>query len=300
MKNQRKFIGYIRVSTARQSVDSLSLTLQAAHIRDWAAMQRIELLAIHEDVGSARHDGNLVRRQGLADAIAHANREGAHLVVVRLDRLSRNTADIAPLIASLLGGVYALDEGKLLSSPRPGRTIMSAIEVAQMQADIVAETTGDALQSLRSQGRILGSGKDTTAAVEASVRVRKNNAEIAIERIADVLSEVSQDRSMTAREIADVLNERGIRTGAGRRWTVAALRRPLRDAKALIETRRDLESLPHDHLFHDVEGTPSATRAAPSSEAPDVHAKAALQVEDREEDQDNKRSLKKHPLYGMF
>jgi len=155
----------------------------------------VELLGIHEDVGSAHHEDNLLRRVGLQDAIGQANREGANLVVVRLDRLSRNTADVAPLLASFSGSVLALLEGKLLSSPRRDRTIMAAIEAAQEEADIIAQTTGEALASLKESGRTLGSPQDNTEAVRASARVRRTNADIAIERIADVVSDGAGYRS---------------------------------------------------------------------------------------------------------
>lgn len=108
---------------------------QAAQIRDWATAPGVELLGIHQDVGSAHHEDKLLRRVGLQEAIAQANREGANLVIVRLDRLSRNTADVAPLLATFSGSVLSLQEGKLLSSPRRNRAIMAAIEAAQEEAD---------------------------------------------------------------------------------------------------------------------------------------------------------------------
>lgn len=195
MRQNKKFVGYIRVSTAGQADDTMSLETQAALIRDWAAGQGVELLGIHEDVGSAHHEDNLLRRVGLQDAIGQANREGANLVVVRLDRLSRNTADVAPLLASFSGSVLTLQEGKLLSSPRRDRTIMAAIEAAQEEADIITQTTGEALASLKERGRTLGSPQDKTAAVRASARVRRTKADIAIERIADVVSDGAGYRS---------------------------------------------------------------------------------------------------------
>lgn len=246
-----KFIGYIRVSTAKQAEDSLSLQSQAARIRDWAIGQGVELLAIYQDTGSAHEANNLLRRVGLQDAIAHANREDAHLVVVHLDRLSRNTADVAPLLSLLSGGVYSLQEGKLLSSPRPGGPIMAAIKAAQEEADTIAETTADALARLKERGRTLGSPKDKSAAVRASARVRRDNADIAVERIADVISETLAHGAHSARELAELLNRRSILTGAGRKWTVAALRRPLREAKALLKTRNELSALPTGYLFDD-------------------------------------------------
>lgn len=263
MKQNTKFVGYIRVSTARQAATNLSLQSQAAWIRDWAMGQGVELLGIHEDVGSAHEDDNLIRRVGLQEAIAQANREGANLVVVRLDRLSRNTADVGPILASFHGSVYAIEEGKLVSSPRRNRAIMAAIEAAQEEADIIAQTTGDALQDLRKRGRNLGSPKDMTAAVRASARVRRTNAEVAIERIADVLAEAPVHESMTARALADLLNQRGIRTGAGRKWTVAALRRPLRDAKDLLAARAEMANLPSDFMFDDPGASRSEHEGAP-------------------------------------
>ena len=301
MRRRGKIVGYIRVSTAGQADDTMSLENQAALIRDWAVAHDVELLAIHEDVGSAHHDSNLMRRVGLQDAIARANREDANLVVVRLDRLSRNTADVAPLLASFSGGVLSLQEGKLLSSPRRNRAIMAAIEAAQDEADIIAQTTAEALASLKERGRALGSPKDKTAAVRASARVRRTNAEIAIERVADVLSEAPAHKSLNARQLVELLNRRKIRTGAGREWTVPALRRPLKEAKALLRSRDELAALPADYLFSG-EGmpilgasTPFAGDSMKTSTTPST-SPVGITVDDADGTETPKRSA----LFGTF
>lgn len=126
---------------------------------------------------------------------------------------------------------------------------MAAIEAAQEEADIIAQTTGEALASLRERGRTLGSPKGKTAAVRASARVRRTNADIAIERVADVLSEAPAHQTLNAPQLVALLNHRKIRTGAGRDWTVAALRRPLKEAKVLLLSRAEMATLPADFLF---------------------------------------------------
>ena len=272
-------------------------------------MKGLHLLAIYDDAASARRDDNLMRRDGLADAIAAANRDGADLVVVRLDRLSRNTADVGPLLASFKGCVHSIEEDLRLSSARRSSPLMQAVAEAQAVADRISLDTTQALSEAKAEGKTLGMPVDKRVAAQASVKVRRQNAAVAVERIADLLDESVAYSAMTAGELVKVLNDRRIPTGAGRKWTVPALRRPLRDAKALQQERAELLALPAGYLFDGNEtsaGAVTGDRSAHGKRADhageqtntsgDGHAEPS-----RARSRDGKlSSLMRHPDSGSF
>jgi len=272
-------------------------------------MKGLILRGIYQDTMSARREGNLLHRDGLADAIAHANRENADLVVVRFDRLSRNTEDVSSLLGALQSCVFSIEEDMRLSSSRSSGALMKAIAEAEAVADQISADTKAALSGLKAAGKPLGMPGDKRDAAQASVRVRRENAVTAVERIADLLEDGLASSNMTAGELVEALNSRKIRTGAGRKWTVPALRRPLRDAKKLLQERAELAALPEGYLFDTAEtvavtassGHTGRERAATLSGASVTEAPSEHASEDRDDSANGiLSSLKRHPNSGMF
>ena len=87
-------MGYIRVSTAKQSASGLGLDAQKAAIAAHAASSGCVVLETYEEVESGRKSD----RVQLDRAIAHAKRGRATLVIAKLDRLARNVEFIAHLM----------------------------------------------------------------------------------------------------------------------------------------------------------------------------------------------------------
>ena len=50
-KDTKTAVGYVRVSTAGQAAEGISLSAQKAKIRAWADLNDYELLSIHSDEG---------------------------------------------------------------------------------------------------------------------------------------------------------------------------------------------------------------------------------------------------------
>ena len=89
--------GYVRVSTPGQAVEGVSVEMQEAKIRQWAALNDAELVGLHVDEGLS---GKNTVRPGLQEALLEVKKHKGALVVYSLSRLSRSTRDTLELADS--------------------------------------------------------------------------------------------------------------------------------------------------------------------------------------------------------
>jgi len=91
-----KVIGYVRVSTEEQAREGISLEVQADKIKKYADLHNLELIEIVRDEGKSGKDLN---RDGIKRVITLCQaREADHIVVYKMDRLSRRTLDLLTLV----------------------------------------------------------------------------------------------------------------------------------------------------------------------------------------------------------
>ena len=95
-----KAIIYTRVSTAEQGKSGLGLESQLNLVTEFCNAENIDVIAHYEEVETGKGQDALDKRPQLAKALAHAKKEGAYLVVAKLDRLGRNVSFISGLMES--------------------------------------------------------------------------------------------------------------------------------------------------------------------------------------------------------
>ena len=83
-----RFVGYYRVSTAKQGRSGLGLEAQRKAVSDYLNGGAWELTGEFVEIESGKVD----QRPKLEQALAMCELTGATLVVAKLDRLSRNVA----------------------------------------------------------------------------------------------------------------------------------------------------------------------------------------------------------------
>ena len=141
----QKFIGYIRVSTDKQNH---GLDAQLNNINNFIK-NKGELLAYYQDKAS----GKLDIRLGLNDALEHCKKEGATLLIAKLDRLSRNVVflfqiknsgvDIAccdlPELNTLTLGIFAT--------------------MAQHERELISKRTKEGMEAAKKKGKKIGRKK---------------------------------------------------------------------------------------------------------------------------------------------
>ena len=203
-----RFVAYHRVSTARQGESGLGLEAQRHSILTYLNGGAWELVGEFVEVESGK---NSDRRQ-LAAALDACRKHKAKLVIAKLDRLSRNLAFIAALMES---GV----EFVAVDNPHANKlTVHILAAVAQHEREMISERTKAALQAAKARGKVLGNPRLREAA-GTGVAALKAKADRFAANVLPVIREIQASGVTSANAIAGRLNERGVKTARGGRWT---------------------------------------------------------------------------------
>ena len=214
-------IGYIRVSTAEQAESGAGLDAQRAAILTEAERRGWHLVDVVEDAGFS---GKSLKRPGMTAALDALRRHRADvLVVAKLDRLSRSLLDLAGLMEAATRerwALVALDVAVDTTTPS-GRAMANMMGVfAQLERDLIAQRTTDALRVRKAQGVRLG--RDRAIPPEVAERIR-----------------AERSRGATLQSIADALNDDGVATArGGKRWWPSTIGAVLRQEPGYREQRR--------------------------------------------------------------
>lgn len=225
---RKEAIAYRRVSTDKQGQYGIGLEGQKAAIERYAQLDRLRLIDWFQDVGTGRGDHNLIDRPGLLLALKTAKATGRPIIVSDLDRLSRHSRTIDEIVKEHQVTIISAGDGAI----RNAIQLESRAARAELQGNVIAQRTKHALAIKKAEGVLLGNRVNLPEARRRGVRRKKEIADEKVREIVSVLKTLSGEK--TARELVDILNQLGIRTSRNRPWTVAALRRPLSRARALI------------------------------------------------------------------
>lgn len=198
-----KFVAYYRVSTDRQGMSGLGLDAQRAAVA--RHIGQAELVAEFTEVESGRKND----REQLAHALSLSKRTKATLVIAKLDRLARNVHFISGLLESNVPFVCA-------DMPEADRTFLQMMAVfAELEARKISERTKSALAQIKAQGRKLGSPTPELGSA-AGIAKLQAKADRYAERVGPVVREIiAKTGAKTMRDIAEVLQARGIETPRG-------------------------------------------------------------------------------------
>jgi DNA invertase Pin-like site-specific DNA recombinase len=223
-------VGYLRVSTKGQGESGLGIEAQKAAVEAYAKQIGAVVVGWYTEVES----GKLAARPKLAQALAHARRSKATLVVAKLDRLARNVAFLSALMESKVPFVAC-------DNPHANRlTLHILAAVAEAEALAISQRTKAALTAYKARGGKLGAElpQCRNLTQEARMKGAHNSAsahtKAAAEAYADlapVLAEL-RGKGLTLQAIADELNGQGHTTRRGRPWNAVQVGRVLERAKA--------------------------------------------------------------------
>lgn len=211
-------IAYVRVSTQRQGRSGLGLEAQLAAIKAFADANGLNIIATHTEIETGKGADALDRRPILAAALAEARKRKASVVVAKLDRLSRDVAFIAGLMAQRVPFIVA----ELGVDADPFMLHLYAA-LAEKERNLISARTKAALAAKKAQGVKLGNPRLDEIAGRGQA-VQREDANAFAANVLPIVRQL-QDAGVTRlADIAEALNTRGVKTARGGEWHASTVR----------------------------------------------------------------------------
>ncbi|HCL6023503.1 recombinase family protein [Citrobacter freundii] len=229
-----KVIAYRRVSTASQTQSGLGMEAQQSYIGHAVKANEWELIGAFEDAGLS---GGLAPhlRPGLKAAIELAKKEGAALLVAKIDRLSRSVADTAQVMEAV--------EIKVATMPHANNFQLHLFAaLAEQEKEFIQQRTREALAALQARadaGEEVATAKiarrnavigtvATAATRQKGADAMKTGADAFAKAIRAHILEAQHDGATTLQQIADALNGKGVSTRRGAKWEAISVSRVMK------------------------------------------------------------------------
>lgn len=213
-----KFVSYIRVSTARQGASGLGLEAQQEAVQRFLNGGSWELLGEFKEVETGKGADALAKRPQLRAALDLCRKEGATLIIAKLDRLSRSVHFVSGLMESKVRFVACdMPEANEL-------TIHIMAAFAEHEAKRISQRTKDALAVAKSRGAVLG--KSGTANLRPNLEARQQAANEFAARLQPMFDGMKL-RQLTQRAMVAELNAVGVPAPKGGQWRIGQVQRVL-------------------------------------------------------------------------
>lgn len=209
---KQKYVAYLRVSTQKQGYSGLGLEAQREIIHNH----------LHDTIPIAEfvevESGRKSDRPKLKEALALCRKDGATLIVAKLDRLARSVSFLSNLLESDVDIVFC-------DFPQANKMVLHIISaISQYEAELIAARTKASLQAKKARGFKLGNPEHLLnkhkQAIQNSIRTCRVKAEnnpnnkraVAMLRIL-----MKENRSYS--EMASILNQENFVTSRGCSFT---------------------------------------------------------------------------------
>ena len=206
-------IAYLRVSTQRQHRSGLGMDAQRSAIARFAAAESLTIAAEYVEAESGKGTDALERRPQLAAALAAAKAAKCSVVVAKLDRLSRDVAFVAGLMAQRVPFIVA----ELGRDADPFMLHLYAA-LAEKERRLISERTKAALAAKKAAGACLGNPTCLTLAGANGRAASVAAADQFAQSLDPILHSVRAEGAQTLRAMAASLNRRGIKSPRGGAW----------------------------------------------------------------------------------
>jgi DNA invertase Pin-like site-specific DNA recombinase len=211
-------IAYLRVSTQRQQRSGLGIEAQRATIARFGEAEELNIIAEYVEAETGKGADALDRRPQLAAALAAAKAAKCSVVVSRLDRLSRDVAFVAGLMAQRVPFIVA----ELGRDADPFMLHLYAA-LAEKERRLISERTKAALAAKKANGAKLGNPKNSAEAALAGRLAQRAEADRHATNVLPVIRSILAHGPVGMVAIAEQLNQRGIRTARGGSWHVSSV-----------------------------------------------------------------------------
>ncbi|MCK1517565.1 recombinase family protein [Bradyrhizobium sp. 190] len=206
-------IAYLRVSTQRQHRSGLGIEAQRSAIERFAATESLKITAEYVEAETGKGSDALERRPQLAAALAAAKAAKCSVVVAKLDRLSRDVAFVAGLMAQRVPFIVA----ELGRDADPFMLHLYAA-LAEKERRLISERTKAALMAKKAAGAALGNCVNLAQAGSLGRVTLIESADDFAQSLTPALRAIRSEGATTLRSIAQALNRRGIKSPRGGTW----------------------------------------------------------------------------------
>jgi DNA invertase Pin-like site-specific DNA recombinase len=220
----RPLVSYLRVSTDRQGKSGLGLEAQRKAIAAFAEAGGFVIVAEHVEVETGKGADALERRPQLAAALNVARKTKCPVVVAKLDRLSRDVAFIAGLMAQRVPFLVAeLGEGV------DPFVLHLYAALAEKERAMISARTKAALASKVGTGA-LGNKTNLAEASAKGAKAQRVEADAFAANVLPLITNIRAAGATSLRAIAAELNARKVETVRGGEWTAVQVDRILKRA----------------------------------------------------------------------
>ncbi|MGV7031035.1 recombinase family protein [Methylobacterium symbioticum] len=224
MSTLRPLVAYLRVSTDKQGRSGLGLAAQRQAIEAFALANGYDVVGEYQEVETAKGTDALERRPQLAAALTRARKLKCAVVVSKLDRLSRDVAFIAGLMAQRVPFIVT----ELGTDADPFMLHIYAA-LAEKERALISQRTRAALAGKVGKG-VLGNRTNLSEATAKGAASNKAGADAFARNVLPVIESIKRSGISTLGGIAAELNARNVQTARGGRWEAMQVSRILKRA----------------------------------------------------------------------
>lgn len=211
-------VAYYRVSTQQQGKSGLGMEAQQAAVFRFCEGHGYELVSTYIEVETGKGADALERRPKLKDALFGAKIQRCPVIVAKLDRLSRDVAFIAGLMAQKVPFIVA----ELGPDVDPFMLHIYAA-VAEKERSMISERTKSALAAAKARGVQLGSKQPAIGAAAGGAARARLQAKFDA-KIMAVIKGLPDYMETSFTVLARALNNRNIAAFRGGQWTARMVR----------------------------------------------------------------------------
>ena len=209
-------VAYYRVSTRQQQRSGLGIEAQRATVQRFAEAEHIQIIAEYVEAETGKGADALDRRPQLAAALAAAKSAKCSVVVAKLDRLSRDVAFVAGLMAQRVPFMVA----ELGRDADPFMLHLYAA-LAEKERRLISERTKAALAVRKARGGKLGNPSNIQEAGKIGRASLQATADQFASNLVPVLRAIKAGGAISIGAVTRALNDRKIPTSRGSRWHVS-------------------------------------------------------------------------------
>ena len=209
---KQKYVAYLRVSTQKQGYSGLGLEAQREIIRNH--LHDTTPVAEFVEVESGRKSD----RPKLKEALALCRKDGATLIVAKLDRLARSVSFLSNLLESDVDIVFC-------DFPQANKMVLHIISaISQYEAELIAARTKASLQAKKARGFKLGNPEHLLdkhqEAIQNSIKTCRTKADnYPNNKRAVAMLRILVKENSSYCEMAKILNQEGFVTSRGCSFT---------------------------------------------------------------------------------